>query len=115
MWRGRQSDWLGAAMSRRALARDAALRQPLRASHHLAQAWAVAERRESAHERAVTHWCAADIAWRQRRPDAARAGLDEACAAFQRLAMPWHLDQARRLQAALATDPDETAVAPVPV
>jgi class 3 adenylate cyclase/tetratricopeptide (TPR) repeat protein len=96
--RGRQRDLLGVAMSYRALARNAALTHPQRAWHYIDLALQTARTRESAHETAVTHLCAAEIAARQSQFERAGALLDRATDAFRQMEMTWHLAQALRLQ-----------------
>ncbi|MDB5861249.1 MAG: hypothetical protein JWQ76_4938 [Ramlibacter sp.] len=96
--RGRQGDLLGVAMSYRALAHDAAAHRPERVPHYLERAFHAARVRDSAHEVAVTQLCAAEIAWRLNQPAQARALVDQASAAFGRLRMAWHLEEAARLQ-----------------
>ncbi|MDM0117381.1 AAA family ATPase [Variovorax sp. J22R133] len=99
--RGRLGDFLGAAMSYRALALEAASRRPGRVAHYLEKAMKIARLRDSAHEIALTQLCEAEIAWRHRgqRPDAL---LDEAMTAFARMGMAWHLAEATRLQSSIA-------------
>ncbi len=93
--RQRQHDLIGSAMAWRALARDGSVRGDTeRAVHCLSQAQRVAEARGSAHERAVNHLAAAQIALRAGRTTAARPALNAALTAFDTLAMPWHLEQA---------------------
>ncbi|MCG2592199.1 AAA family ATPase [Ramlibacter sp. XY19] len=96
--RARQGDWLGVAMAYRALARDAADRSPARAEHYLRQAYQTARVRDSAHELAVTQLCEADVAWRLNQAERAHRAVEAAIAAFDRMRMDWHLDDARRLQ-----------------
>jgi class 3 adenylate cyclase/tetratricopeptide (TPR) repeat protein len=96
--RGRRGDLLGAAMSYRALARDAAANLPERAEHYLALAMRAAHARGSAHEVAVTQWCAAEVVWRLDRRAQAATLLDAATAGFDRMGMAWHLDEALRLR-----------------
>ena len=98
--RARRSDWLGVAMSQRALALDAlACGQLDRAQRQVDAAYATARRRESAHEHAATQ-CVEARVW-QAAGRAAEAGrlLDAAHAAFVRMDMRWHAAQARALRA----------------
>ncbi|WP_298826912.1 adenylate/guanylate cyclase domain-containing protein [uncultured Piscinibacter sp.] len=96
--RARHSDRLGLAMSQRALALDAAAcGKATRAARHLARAYDTARRRESDHERAATQLCEARIEAAQGRVAAAQALAARAGQAFERMAMPWHLAQARLL------------------
>jgi tetratricopeptide (TPR) repeat protein len=60
--RARQGDRLGEAMAYRALARAAAATGKDRVSDYLARAMASADARQSAHERARTRMCAAELA-----------------------------------------------------
>ncbi len=99
--RGRLSDILGAPMSYRALARDAAVHRPERVPHYLDGAMKAARARDSAHEIAVTQLCAAEIAWRLNRQAQASAWLADASAGFERMEMAWHLAQAQRLRRAI--------------
>ncbi|MCV2362504.1 AAA family ATPase [Paucibacter sp. DJ1R-11] len=97
--RGRQSDWIGVAMAYRAAARLAQGHgQPERVTHYLAAAQAVAQRRGSMHERAVTELCAAELAMQRGESGQARGLLDEAEAAFFTMGMDWHLAKARGLR-----------------
>jgi hypothetical protein len=70
----------------------------VRAERALGRAWQVAQVRDSAHERAVTRWHAARVAWHFDDLAQARQWLDPAEAAFESMAMRWHLDQARALR-----------------
>lgn len=100
--RGRRGDRVGLAMAARAMARLAAASgQPAAAQRQLAFAHRVAQARGSAHERAVTQLAEAELA--AGSGDAARAAslLAQAIAAFDRLQMPWHLDQGLQLRARL--------------
>ena len=102
--RGRQRDLIGVAMTCRALARDAAAaRRPEAARRYLERALHTARERESAHETAVTQLCAAEIALLHDQPARADALLDAASAAFDTMAMAWHLDQAARLRSRLSS------------
>ena len=97
--RGRQRDLLGGAMAARAMAWSAAQAgEPARAERALALALRVADARDSAHELAVTQWHAARIACRFETLAQARRWLDPAEEAFESMAMPWHLAQARGLR-----------------
>jgi len=97
--RGRQRDLLGGAMAARAMAWSAAMAgDQARAERGLAQAMRVAHARDSAHERAVTQWTAARVAWVFDAPARARQCLDPAETAFEVMDMPWHLAQARALR-----------------
>ena len=100
--RGRQLDLLGAAMTYRALARDAAASRPAAAQRCLERAMQAALARDSAHEVAVTRLCAAEIALRHDQPGQAHALLDQAASEFERMGMTWHLAQATQLQASMA-------------
>ncbi|WP_428503741.1 ATP-binding protein [Roseateles sp.] len=97
--RGRQSDWIGVAMAYRAAARLAQSQgQTERVTHYLAAAQAVAQRRGSMHERAVTELCAAELALQRGESAAARGLLDEAESALFTMDMDWHLAKARGLR-----------------
>jgi class 3 adenylate cyclase/tetratricopeptide (TPR) repeat protein len=97
--RARRSDWLGVAMSQRALALDAlASGQPALAQRRLAAAYATARRRESAHELALTQCAEARLLLAAGRRGEALRLLDAADAAFGRMDMPWHAARARALR-----------------
>ena len=97
--RGRQSDWIGVAMAYRAAARlEQSQGKTERVTHYLAAAHAVAQRRGSMHERAVTELCAAELAVQRGESTPARGLLDEAEAAFFTMGMDWHLAKARGLR-----------------
>lgn len=94
--RGRQHDWIGGAMAYRAAARLAArIGDDARARRYLAQARRAGEKRNSAHEAAVTLLLEAELAL----DDGAAAALDAAEAEFQRMGMAGFLARARRLRA----------------
>ncbi len=96
--RARHSDWLGVAMSQRALALDWLARgQPERAQRYIAAAYATARRRESAHEQAQTQCVEARWLLACGRGGDARRLLDQATAAFERMDMRWHAAQALAL------------------
>jgi hypothetical protein len=57
----------------------------------------VAQMRGSAHEEACNELCRAQIAQSQGARDVARACLDRATVAFDKMQMVWHLEQARCL------------------
>lgn len=100
--RARQRDRIGEAMGCRALARAAAKSGDFkRAEHYLALALRSAEARGSPHERAVTQLCRAQIEAGRGHSAEARGSLDAACSAFETMDMRWHLQQARRVRAAL--------------
>jgi class 3 adenylate cyclase/tetratricopeptide (TPR) repeat protein len=102
--RGRRLDLIGVAMSWRALARDAAAMQRTGAVQRcIAQAYRTARRRDSAHEAAVTRHCEAEIAVLHDQRVHAIALLDDAMAAFEGMAMTWHLGEAARLRGALSS------------
>lgn len=89
--RGRQHDWVGGAMAYRAAARLAArMGDTLRARRYLALARSAGERRNSAHEAAVTALLEAELRLDDRWP----AALDRARAEFERMAMPGFLERA---------------------
>ncbi|HEY4084034.1 MAG TPA: adenylate/guanylate cyclase domain-containing protein [Burkholderiaceae bacterium] len=92
--RGRQHDWIGVAMAYRAAARMAP--DTVEAQRYLERSRRVARHRGAAHEIAATDLAAAELLNDQ-------AALDAAEAAFERLAMPWHLAQAQRLRLKVAS------------
>ena len=99
LMRARQHDRIGGAMAYRALARAAAQARDLpTARRYLALAMRMAHARNSRHELAVNQWCEAAIEWEC--GDALRAAplLDAASAAFERMEMCWHLEQAAALR-----------------
>lgn len=97
--RGRALDLIGVAMSYRALARDAALQQQHSAAQrYIGLALKTAQRRDSAHERAVTQLCEAELALQQDQARHAAPLLDEAAVAFDAMGMAWHLAEAQRLR-----------------
>jgi class 3 adenylate cyclase/tetratricopeptide (TPR) repeat protein len=96
--RARQRDLLGAAMCYRSLALQAAAAGQPGAQRYLRQAMHVADQRDSAHEKACTTLCAAEVAWLQGSGECARALLETAAGDFERMGMHWHLAQALRLQ-----------------
>lgn len=97
--RGRARDLLGGAMAARAMAWTAGqIGDTDRADRCLARALQVAHQRDSAHELAVTQWTAACIALDAGHLPRARQWLDPAERAFESMAMPWHLAQARALR-----------------
>jgi hypothetical protein len=94
--RARRRDRLGAAMASRAMARAAAQADDYRMTqHYLARAMRISQSRESRHEIAVTQLCAAELALARGQRDAASQLLEHASAAFDSMAMHWHLQQAR--------------------
>jgi hypothetical protein len=97
--RGRRRDLLGGAMAARAMAWSALQAgDQARAERGIALALRVAHARDSAHELAVTQWMAARIVLVGGNAGRARQWLDPAEAAFESMAMPWHLAQARVLR-----------------
>ena len=91
-------------MTYRALARDAAAAQRFDAARrYIALALQTARERGSAHELAVTQLCAAEIALLHDQPAHADASLDAASAAFDALAMGWHLGEVARLRSRLSS------------
>jgi class 3 adenylate cyclase/tetratricopeptide (TPR) repeat protein len=97
--RGRRRDLLGGAMAARAMAWSALQAgDQARAERGIALALRVAHARDSAHELAVTQWMAARIVLVGGNAGRARQWLDPAEAAFESMAMPWHLTQARALR-----------------
>jgi class 3 adenylate cyclase/tetratricopeptide (TPR) repeat protein len=100
--RARANDLLGAAMGCRALARDAAERGDFtRAERYLALALRAGQARGSPHEQACTGLCRAGVEHLRGRTAEARAALDAAGEAFERLHMAWHLAQATLLRSRL--------------
>ncbi len=106
--RARQRDLLGAAMAYRTLALDPAA-SGASAQHYLQRAFWVAQERSSAHERANTQLCAAQLALAQGAHQQARDWLEQAAAGFESMAMHWHGAQAQRLQAAVDAGAAPTA------
>jgi len=97
--RGRRGDRIGLAMACRAMARAAqAAGRPDAARRQLACAYRVARGRESAHELAVTQLTEAELAAAAGSAARARGLIDEAAAAFDTMAMQWHLAQALQLR-----------------
>jgi tetratricopeptide (TPR) repeat protein len=97
--RSRQHDHLGAAMAHRAMARASAMgynRKP--PEYYLSLAMENARFRGARHEIAVTLLCEAEI--RANRGESARAIelTDQSESLFEELAMPWHLEAARKLR-----------------
>jgi tetratricopeptide (TPR) repeat protein len=96
--RGRSGDLIGVAMAYRALAEEAsAAGNRARAKHYIGLALRVARTRGSAHETATTQLCAAGIAMAFGERSRAIVLLDTALPAFERMAMRWHLGEARKL------------------
>lgn len=96
--RARQHDRLGEAMGARALARAAAQDGDFaRADRYLWRSLQSAQARDSPRERAITEFCAAEIAHARGQPQAARMPLASAIHAFEAMRMPWHLTQAELL------------------
>jgi hypothetical protein len=98
--RGRQHDLIGVAMACRAMAKLAVVRRgdASRARRWITRAMDVAAALGSAHERASTLLCSAEVELVLGEPARASSLLDEAGAAFAHMAMGWHLDQATRLR-----------------
>lgn len=99
LWRARAGDRIGEAMACRAMALHCG--DPGQAAIWLARADASAAARASAHEVAGNRLCEARLALAAGQPGRARQLLADAAAAFERLAMPWHLGQAQALLAGL--------------
>ena len=100
--RVRKRDWIGAAMASRAMARLAAARgEWTAADRRLDMAAKVAQVRDSAHERACNDLCRAQLAQAQGARDIARACLERATVAFDKMQMEWHLAQALQLRRSL--------------
>ncbi len=94
--RGRALDRIGEAMACRAMARAAAsANDPAAAMRYIALARRAAAARTSAHEDAVNDVCEAEIHERFGRSGEARRLAARACAAFERMHMDWHLQQAQ--------------------
>lgn len=89
--RGRQHDWVGGAMAYRAAARLAArMGDTARAQRYLALARSAGERRNSAHEAAVTALLEAEL----KLDDGWRAARDRANAEFERMGMSGFVERA---------------------
>ena len=102
LWRGRALDRVGEAMACRAMARAAASTGDWpRAQRSLALARRAAVARTSAHEQAGNDFCEAEVRVLQGRRGEARALLDQASLAFERMGMRWHLGRARLLDESL--------------
>lgn len=71
---------------------------PAMVQRYIEAAYATAAQRDSAHERAVTQLCEAEIALRQGQVQRAAALLDLAQAAFERMVMAWHAHRAGELR-----------------
>jgi class 3 adenylate cyclase/tetratricopeptide (TPR) repeat protein len=100
--RAREHERIGEAMGCRALARLAANAGDFaRAQHYLGLAFTCAQIRNSPHEKAVTQLYQAEIDIRRGLYGEARQALDQASAAFEKMQMVWHLDQAKVLQSRL--------------
>jgi class 3 adenylate cyclase/tetratricopeptide (TPR) repeat protein len=96
--RGRSGDLIGVATAYRALAEAAsAAGDRTRAEHYIDLAMGVARTRQSSHEIATTQLCAAGIANAFGDRPRANALLDAAVPAFDRMHMPWHMAEARKL------------------
>jgi class 3 adenylate cyclase/tetratricopeptide (TPR) repeat protein len=96
--RSHKHDRIGEAMACRALARASARghdRKPV--EHYLDRAMAAANARGSPHEIAVTRLCQAEIELARGNRARAVPLLDQAEAAFQSMAMPWHIGEVNRL------------------
>ena len=97
--RGRGGDSLGVAMACRAMAQlEAKCSAAAKARLWIDRALATAARRGSAHERASTLLCAAEVELTFGQPDRAARLIDEASTAFKAASMAWHLAQADRLR-----------------
>ncbi len=97
--RARRCDLYGVAMACRAMASAAAAAgDTARARGWIDRAMAVAAQRGSAHEHAVTLLRSAEIEAGAGLPDRAKPLLNQALAAFDRLRMDWHVEQALRLR-----------------
>lgn len=97
--RSRKQDWIGGAMTYRALARAAAAGQNRTpADPYLSLAMDNAHIRGSPHEIALTQLCAAEIRMDRGQKSDVVSLLDQAEPAFDAMNMPWHLDAVRRLR-----------------
>jgi len=100
--RARAGDIIGVALGCRALARDAAQSgDAAGAAKWLARARRIAARRDSWHEAAANDLCAAEVARFAGELGRARLLAETAASTFERLEMPWHLEQARGVIASL--------------
>jgi len=94
-----RGDRIGLAMACRAMARAAHVAgRPDAAQRQLAGAYRVARGRDSAHELAVTQLAEAEFAAADGAAARARQLIDQAAAAFDTMAMDWHLAQALQLR-----------------
>jgi tetratricopeptide (TPR) repeat protein len=101
--RGRSGDLIGVAMAYRALAQQACERgDRARSQRCIDAALRVARVRGSPHEVAATQLSAAQIGAAFDERHTALSNLDHAVAGFERMAMAWHLAQARELFAELS-------------
>lgn len=97
--RGRRLDLIGGAMACRAMARLAASDgHGPHARRWIGRALDIATARGSAHERATTSLCSAEVELALVRPDLAEPLLDAALAGFEAMRMDWHGERARRLR-----------------
>lgn len=111
--RGRNHDILGKAMAYRAMARAAVAGQSRKpAEWYLAQAMENARAREAPHEVAKTQLCDAELKLLRGDYKEAAALLDQAGAAFEGMAMIWHLAETMRLR--VLTDYDRSLSAAQP-
>jgi class 3 adenylate cyclase/tetratricopeptide (TPR) repeat protein len=110
--RARHQDLLGAAMTYRALARDAALFRPEASSHYIHQASIVASARQSRHELAATHLAAAEIAAQHERWQDAEPLLQYCMREFEDMDMSWHLSRAGLVLRRVNSGPADTAPLP---
>lgn len=102
MMRERNHDRIGVAMAYRAMARASAAGQNRQsAEHYLGLAMNNARARGSPHEIALTQLCEAEIRLAGEQRTQAAALLDQAGAAFDAMAMTWHLDKIHQLRRAL--------------
>jgi hypothetical protein len=99
LWRARAGDRIGEAMACRAMALHCG--DARQAALWLSRADVSAAARASAHEAAGNRLCEARLVLAAGQPERAQRSLAEAAAAFERMAMPWHLGQAQALLAGL--------------
>lgn len=98
--RARELDLLGGAMACRAMARQAGGRGRASAARKwLRRAQAIADARESRHERAANLLCEGEVALALGAREIARERLAAAEQAARELAMPWHANTAAALRA----------------
>ena len=109
--RARGQDFVGGAMASRAIARLCAQEGDVRrTARWIARARAIAERRESRHEHAVTTLCEGEIAIFQSERERALSCLQFALQEFSAMGMRWHCSRAIELQKRMDTQARSTTL-----